>query len=193
MKKNRFIKSKLIICFCLFVTMLVVTNQAFTQSLSEEEKKLYDKIMEYRKEKNLPPIPLSKSLTIVAQEHVKDLVNNKPDLGDCNTHSWSSKGNWTACCYTSDHKEAACMWNKPSELTPYNGKGYEIACGSNDCCSDFVMTSEYALMKWQGSPGHNAVIINSGRWKKIKWQAIGIGIYKGFAVVWFGKELDEQI
>lgn len=185
-------KNRLIKCFCLLVTMLVVTNQSLSQSLSVEEKKLYDRIMEYRQEKNLPPIPLSKSLTIVAQEHVKDLVNNKPDLGDCNAHSWSSKGNWTACCYTSDHREAACMWNKPSELTSYKGYGFEIACGSNDCCSNFVMSPEYALQSWKGSPGHNAVIINSGSWEEYQWQAIGIGIYKGFAVAWFGKELDEQ-
>ena len=49
------------------------------------------------------------------------------------------------------------------------------------------MTAEYAINSWKKSSGHNAVIINSGGWND-KWNAIGIGIYKGFAVVWFGKE-----
>jgi uncharacterized protein YkwD len=80
---------------------------------------------------------------------------------------------------------------KPSELTSYKGYGYEIACGSNVCCSDYVMTAEYALDSWKSSPGHNALILNLGKWND-DWNAIGIGIYKGFAVVWFGKELDKE-
>lgn len=166
---------------------------SFTQVLTIEEQKLYDLIMAYRHEKGLPKIPLSASLTTVAQTHVKDLVNNKPDLGDCNSHSWSASGSWTACCYTPDHAQASCMWNKPRELTSYKGNGYEIACGSNGCCSDFVMTAEYALNAWKKSSGHNTVIINEGNWKKRPWNAIGIGLYKGFAVVWFGEEAEIKI
>ena len=146
--------------------------------------------MEYRYSKGLSKIPFSKSLTFVAQTHVKDLANNKPDLGDCNAHSWSNKGKWTPCCYTSDHARAKCMWDKPSELTSYKGSGYEIACGDNACCSEFIMTADYALKSWKKSSGHNAVIINQGVWRNSSWKAIGIGIYKGFAVVWFGEERD---
>ena len=160
-------------------------------NLTSEEMELYRMLMEYRAEKGLPSIPLSKSLTYVAQAHVKDLVNNKPDLGKCNAHSWSSKGKWSACCYTPNHAKAACMWNKPRELTNYKGNGFEISCGSNDCCSDFVMTADYALQSWKDSAGHNVVIINEDIWKKMTWNAIGIGLYKGFAVVWFGEEAEE--
>ncbi|MBE2246304.1 MAG: CAP domain-containing protein [Candidatus Competibacteraceae bacterium] len=168
----------------------LISLNTYSQNLSEEEKKLYDIMMQYRKEKGLTEIPLSPSLTIVAQTHVKDLVNNKPDLGNCDAHSWSSNGKWKSCCYTPDHAQSACMWSKPRELTSYTGNGYEIACGSNVCCSNFVMTADYALESWQSSAGHNSVIINEGIWKKTKWNAIGIGLYKGFAVVWFGEEAD---
>ena len=142
--------------------------------------------MEYRYSKGLTKIPLSKSLTFVAQTHVKDLVNNKPDVGNCNMHSWSNKGNWTPCCYTDDHARAKCMWNKPSELTSYKGNGYEIAHWNSG-----TATAEGALSGWKRSSGHNAVIINQGVWDSHPWKAIGIGIYKGFAVVWFGEERDE--
>lgn len=176
--------------------ILVITLSFFAltinaQELSSEEQKLYDLMMAYRKKKGLPEIPVSPSLTIVAQTHVRDLCENRPDQGDCNSHSWSDKGQWSPCCYTPDHAQAECMWNKPRELTSYQGYGFEIACGSSDpLYASFVMTAEYALESWKGSPGHNAVIINANSWDE-PWQAIGIGIYKGFAVAWFGNEPDE--
>lgn len=151
-----------------------------------EELKLYSLIMQYRRQLDLPDIPLSKSLTYVANLHVHDLMQHGPDVGDCNSHSWSNKGNWSACCYTSDHAEAKCMWSKPRELTRYQGNGYEIASWSSagiDAIS--------ALEIWKGSYHHDQVIINQGPWTK-KWNAIGIGLYKNYAVVWFGREEDPE-
>ena len=164
---------------------MIVPMIGFGQNLSNEETELYNIIMQYRYSKGLTKIPLSKSLTFVAQTHVKDLVNNKPDVGNCNMHSWSNKGNWTPCCYTDDHARAKCMWDKPSELTSYKGNGYEISYGGGNS-----VTAIGALSGWKSSSGHNAVIINQGIWNDNNWQAIGIGIYKGFAVVWFGEEKD---
>ena len=167
------------------VYFLITYTYSFSQVLNMEEKKLFDLIMAFRKEKGLTAIPHSKSLTFVAQSHVKDLVNNKPDKGNCNAHSWSSNGNWTACCYTPDHAQAKCMWEKPRELTSYLGNGFEIA---------FITSGEAlainALNSWKTSSGHNEVIVNQGIWKNSNWRAIGIGLYKGFAVVWFGQEYD---
>ncbi len=155
--------------------------------LSQEEQKLYKLIMDYRKQNGLPSIPLSKSLTFVAQTHVRDLEENFIPNTNCNTHSWSDKGNWSSCCYTSDHKQNTCMWNKPRELTSYQGTGYEISFGG---LKGYTVTAESALKSWQGSNGHNQVIINAGTWKD-NWKAIGIGIYKGYATVWFGKVEDK--
>lgn len=155
--------------------------------LSKDEMKLYKLIMDYRKQKKLPSIPLSSSLTYVAKVHAQDLFDNKPEKGDCNTHSWSDKGKWTPCCYTPDHAKASCMWDKPRELTTYTGNGYEIAYWYS---KDVI--PELALKSWQGSKGHNPVIINQGVWKNQKWKAIGIGIYKNYACVWFGTEEDQN-
>ena len=142
--------------------------------------------MQYRKSLNLPSIPLSKSLTIVAQTHVKDLDTYKPDQKkSCNMHSWSDKGKWTSCCYTDDHKRASCMWSKPAELTNYKGVGYEIAHWSSSS-----VTPTGALKGWKNSKGHNEVLTNKGIWQNKEWQAIGIGIKNNYAVVWFGEEKD---
>ncbi len=164
------------------------TSQTEADILSQTEKTLYELVMEYRKEKNLPVIPLSKNLTIVAQTHVKDLVDNEPHKAseECNLHSWSDKGNWTPVCYTSDHAQASLLWSKPRELTTYQGNGYEIlsyTMGIN-------ITPAKALELWKGSPPHHAVIINQGPWTK-PWQAIGVGVYRGYAALWFGHEKDE--
>jgi hypothetical protein len=47
-----------------------------------------------------------------------------------------------------------------------------------------------ALSSWKGSPLHHAVIVNSGVWARIRWKAVGVGIYGSYAVVWFGEEAD---
>ena len=177
----------------IFILLFFIPLSYFSQELSNEEQKLYDMIMEYRKKKRLPSIPLSKSLTFVAQTHTKDLIENKPDLGYCNAHSWSKKGNWTPVKYTGAPHQAKYMWNKPKELTSYEGAGFEIAAGSNDCCSNYIMTADYAFNGFKNSPKHNSVVINKNVWKgKNKWKAIGISIEGGFAVVWFGEEEDKN-
>ena len=184
MENNRLTMKKLLLL------LICVPLIGFGQKLSNEETELYNLIMQYRYSKGLSKIPLSKSLTFVAQTHVKDLVNNNPHNSSfssgCNGHSWSNKGNWTPCCYTSDHARSECMWSKPSELTSYKGNGYEIGHWDSG-----IATAEGALSGWKRSSGHNAVIINQGVWSSHPWKAIGIGIYKGFAVVWFGKERDD--
>lgn len=169
------------------------TEKKIQVCLTENEMRLYKLINDYRKQKGLPSIALSTSLSFVAQTHAKDVVNNKPNGADCNMHSWSNKGSWTSCCYTRDHKQAQCMWNKPMELTNYKGYGYEISFGtykSND--ATYTATAEEALNGWKTSQGHNQVIINESIWKDSPWKSIGIGIYQGYACVWFGREADTE-
>lgn len=175
-----------------FIIFILFSLVSFSQNLTDEELNLYNLIMDYRTENGLSKIPLSNSLTIVAQTHARDLKINKPDQGNCNAHSWSSKGSWSPCCYTPDHANAKGMWDKPRELTSYKGEGFEIACGSsNPVYEQSNVTAKVALESWQHSQAHNAVILNQGIWSE-KWKAIGIGIYGNFAVVWFGKEPDHK-
>lgn len=34
------------------------------------------------------------------------------------------------------------------------------------------------------------MILNRGMWRDATWQALGIGIYQGYAVMWVGREVD---
>lgn len=179
----------ILVWFNAIVCFYPVVAQHENVCLSAEEQKLYDLIMSYRKEKKLKPIPYSAKLSRVAQAHVHDLESNYDyeNRGDCNPHSWSDKGNWTPCCYTADHAEAACMWNKPKEISGYEHDGFEIAYFSSAGASAFE-----GLEGWKKSPGHNPLLINSGTWSKMEWKGIGVGIYGKYAVVWFGEGEDKS-
>ena len=164
----------------------IVVKQLPEICLTPTEIDLYRLINEYRAQKGLPEVKLSAQLSFVARTHARDQVENFKDGSRCNMHSWSNKGSWSSCCYTPDHNKAKCMWDKPRELTNYQGDGFEISfystynyASSADCARDI-------LAGWKTSPGHNDVIINKSIWKDMKWQAIGIGIYGEYADVWFG-------
>jgi uncharacterized protein YkwD len=155
--------------------------------LNTEEKKLYELIMDYRKSRKLKSIPFSSKLTQVAQAHVRDLMANfdYDNKNNCNPHSWSGKGNWSACCYTPDHKSAKCMWDKPREIAGYTGDGFEIAYFSSGAA-----TAADGLEGWKASSGHNPLLVNTGIWTKVQWKAIGLGVFQNYAVVWFGEVED---
>jgi hypothetical protein len=157
-----------------------------TLPISEEEKELHRLINEYRISRGLQEVPISPALTKVAQAHAKDLMYHYKQSNRCNMHSWSKQGPWTACCYRDNHKNAGCMWDKPKEIAGYESPGYEIAYWHSNAA-----TAGQALEVWKKSPGHHAVLANLGTFKDANWQAMGIGIYKEYAVVWFGELPDE--
>jgi len=147
---------------------------------------LIDLLNEYRAENGLGSIPASSSLCTVGDLHVQDLATEAPHTAaNCNLHSWSDAGAWSGCCYTPDHAAAQCMWDKPRELTDYPGNGYENAAGGGGS-----LGPAEALELWKGSPGHNAVMLNEGTWANLTWNAVGVGISGGYAVLWFGEESD---
>jgi hypothetical protein len=191
--------TRLLIVCLLFV---LISLKAYTQKeivvkqlpeicLTQTEVELFKLINEYRVEKGLPEVTLSSSLSFVARTHAKDQTENFKEGKRCNMHSWSNKGYWSTCCYTPDHKKAKCMWDKPRELTNYQGDGFEISFFST---YDYSSPADFAkdiLDGWKKSPGHNDVIMNKKIWKDMKWKAIGIGIYGEYANVWFGSVPDK--
>ena len=145
---------------------------------------LVNEMNAYRIGKGLAPVPASSSLCVVSELHVADLATNKPHTAPgCNLHSWSDQGNWSPCCYTSDHKQASCMWKKPAELTSYSSYGYEISAAG-------VGSAQSAVNLWKSSKGHDAVMVNEGVWANMPWKAAGAAIANGYAVIWFGSAAD---
>jgi hypothetical protein len=161
--------------------------------IDEAEQELYELLSSKRKAAGLTKIKLSASLSEVAALHVHDLMVNKPFDDKCNPHSWSDEGRWDGCCYTSDHSKPECMWNKPTELTDYTGKGYEIVAlqelGTDPSAN---ISPSKAIELWMDSRGHRSVILNQNGFSSIEWKAVGVAIEGNWASVWFGGEADES-
>lgn len=153
--------------------------------LNPDEAALAALANQYRQNNGLPAVPVSFSLSSVAQWHVWDLRANAPHQGACNLHSWSNArpAIWQAMCYTADHAQAAQMWNKPRQVTgnAYASEGYEIAAYATPSISPAL-----ALTLWQNSAGHNDVLLNRNAWAGLTWRAMGVGLFQGYAVIWFG-------
>jgi len=162
-------------------------------ALSLVELGLYHRLMAYRRGLGLAAIPLAKSLTTTAGRHAADTYHNiwaagKTLPAGANLHSWSDAP------YFGDHRDPDVMWYAPRRLgTPYTSEGFEIsAAGYGDGAA--------ALEGWKRSPGHNAVIVNSGVWQSMEWRAIGIGVLNDLPAVggyggriyhvWFGAASD---
>lgn len=178
----------------LLITLLSIPYLASGQKelpsgfcITVDESNLYNLVNEYRKAMNLSSIPLSKSLCYVAKTHINDLIQNKPDTSTCNLHSWSSKGDWTPCCFQKDKNDKACMQSKTTEITMYPGAAYEIVYWESK-----ETTSENAFKQWRETIASQSVIINSEKWEEFKWNAVGVGISGGYASIWFGEKLDVE-
>ncbi len=192
--RNEFRKTTGMLLVVLSLTLLtigpVLAQPTPGECLSEDEATLARLMNEYRQSQGLEAIPVTASLTAVAQWHVWDLDINEPQGGECNLHSWSDGSLWTPVCYTADHANASGMWDKPREITSntYSGNGFEIAYWSSG-----TATPSGALSGWQSSSGHNDVILNAGIWKSYDpWPAMGVGMRGGYAVIWFGDKSDPQ-
>jgi len=166
--------------------------EADTLCLTRAEAELARQLNQYRVSMHLPEIEISASLSVVARLHVYDLSKHYRAGESCNLHSWSKSPYWSSCCYTDDHRKASCMWDKPRELTSYKGDGYEIAFYSNYGYQSPADIAAEALKGWKSSRGHHELIVNRGKWKTAAWKAMGVGVYGGFAVVWFGELPDNS-
>ena len=157
-------------------------------SISPGDMELFKMINQYRKENGLAPVQLSRSLSYVAALHVKDLFLHHPDAGNCNTHSWSSKGFWAPFCYPKDETKKNSVWDKPKELTRYPSKAYEIVYWENN-----PVNRDTVMFVWQTEEYFNNFLLNTGKWNGTTWNAIGVAVYENYACAWFGEVADPDV
>lgn len=149
-------------------------KKCFGDDVNQTEQELYRIVNEYRGEHNLPPIPLSESLSIVANRHLLDITLNIKSL----THGWSN------CPYNiKDNNTWNCVFESPKRLkVDYSGKGFENLYRT----SRGSATPVSALEAWKKSTTHNALILNLGSWGNTTFDAFGIAINGQYAALWFG-------
>ncbi len=182
MKQFFFLTAAFFLCSC------ALFAQTDEYCINENERKLYKLIDDYRSEKGLHTIPISRALTQLAKMHAKDIVNNRPAKATMSIHSWTNKGKWKSCDYTNDTKGQNCMQDKPAELTSYKHKGYElIAINENG-----EMTADFAMKDWKNNSTYGIMLVNKTGWQDKNWEAIGIAVYKNLAIVWLGENTDKS-
>lgn len=143
-------------------------------TLDAREKELFQLINEYRAQNRLPPLALSEALSVVANRHLLDLNINVKSF----THGWSN------CPY--DIKNANtydCVLKAPKMLgVKYDGNGYENLYRNLTTAA----TPPLALEAWKKSELHNAMILNTNIFQRLKWDGIGIAISSNYAAIWVG-------
>ena len=174
-----------------FLFSLVVRGRStlLFHGMDPLEEKIFILVNEYRKERRLPLLKPSDNLAYVAHKHAVDFIENSPDVNGGNIHSWSDKGKWKPVKYTSDHRNAHLMWSKPLEISNYKSEGFEISYVLEpDIRNTTGVIADEVVNRWKVSPEQNNVIIQKGGWVPMK--AMGVGVYKGYACIWFGQEED---
>ena len=187
MKATLLINSRLLFLIFLLAGLNALGQKGIPDDfcLSNDEYRLYEMINAHRVLNGLKEIPLSASLSYVARTHVIDLYTNHPDTSICNLNSWSDKGSWTPCCHNKYVPQEECIRNKPKELTGYTGEGYELTYAEV-----FNTRADTVFKFWSTIDEANEFLLNEGRWEKKNWRAMGIGIYKSYAVLWMGQKTD---
>ena len=166
--------------------------------LTPEEVELARGINAMRTKNNLPPIPVTGALSRVAKWHVLDLTWHAPHKKTidsrglpCDLHSWSDKGKelgkWRQVCYTSDHKYAKGMWDKPREMTEYRGDGYE-----NIYWTSAPLSPSMAITMWENRETEASLILERSAFAGVRWRAMGVGLFGSYVSVWFGERLDPE-
>ena len=179
---------------CFSVVFLIVTatsntayaqaactgNQVFTakscpgDANSVEEQALFQLLTKYRTANGRPIIRLSQSLSMVANRHLIDLMQNIKSF----THSWSN------CPYDiNNEKTWGCIIDAPQRLNSgYMGQGYETLYHTMNGNA----APELALDAWKKSTLHNSIILNLGMFKGMAWDEVGIAVNGPYSALWFG-------
>jgi len=167
---------------------------------------LANAVNDARAARGLDRLPISVSLSKVAWHHAHQ-ASCQPYAGEaaeigprsdfckrgCNLHSWDSAQGaaWNPCCYSGNPNFPGdggpqCIWNKPKEITEYQGMGYEVSYGGGRKPIPHTKTVE----AWLKSPGHRKVILSEGSWER-NTRFIGCASSDlGFAHCWFGAQSD---
>ena len=177
-----------IILFYIFIPFAANAQNKIpaTYCISAEEMHLFDQINELRSDFNKTKLKISASLSYVAQTHVNDLLNNRPDTSICGLSSWSDNGNWKACCYNPYVLDEDCMWDKPKELTSYPYRGYELVTFFED-----KVATDSVIRLWSSSREALDMILTRERYGQKKWICVGVGINEHYVSVWFGQRADK--
>lgn len=153
---------------------------ALVTASAQEMELAYD-LNHFRVLNQLPALPISNRLVLVADLHAKNLQSYFDTSSNCSLHSWYGSGNWKNCCHKKAAPNQACMSAKPREIAEYPGKGYELVYYTPG-----VATNQDAFAAWQELPAASDMILCKGKWRNFRWEMIGVAVSGHYAIAWFG-------
>merc|ERR1711981_305390 len=144
-------------------------------------KQIVDKINYEGARRGKAPFQCDSNLVFIAHAHTNSQATNgglSRLPSGCNLHSWYGHNKGKDCCYPDDHSNAACVWDKPSEILGGNQpNGYEISHYRSPSAS-----ATSAVNGWMNSGGHSAMVLSTNGWDLKK---IGCWYTGKFANCWF--------
>ncbi len=143
-------------------------------SNSTDEQALFQLVTRYRSANGRPQIRLSPALSMVANRHLIDLMQNVRAF----THSWSN------CPYDiAIEKTWHCVSEAPRRLNSgYTGQGFETLYRTTTGNA----TPASALEAWKKNALHNSIILTLNMFKDMAWDEVGVAVDGPYAVLWFG-------
>ena len=143
-------------------------------AMSPDEQALFDLVTKYRAVNGKPAVRLSQSLSMVANRHLIDLIQNVKFF----THGWSN------CPYDiAVEKTWPCVSEAPQRLNSgYKGQGFETLFHT----AKGNATPAFALDAWKSSKLHNGIILNLDTFKDVAWNEVGVAVNGPYAALWFG-------
>lgn len=180
-------KNSILLFLLVFLITPLIAQQFDSKQvcLNQSELRLAELINDFRKANKKPVLPLSTALSFVAQIHINDLQENRPDTSICLTASWSENGTWTACCYNKYIVNQECMWAKPKELTSYPFRGYELSYFQEE-----LINVDSVFKVWMKSEDTKDMLLTAGNHYSKKWETMGVGVGDNYVSVWFGQRAD---
>ncbi len=129
-------------------------------------------------------LKLNNKLNTVARLHLENLKDSFSTNRKYISHSWFAdpQERWTPYKYVKV-KDGGPILDKAREITKYDGISAEIWAGTGD------YKPATWLSLWAHSTGHRNTILQVGGWEDNNWTGVGVCIYNGMAVMWFGDEI----
>jgi hypothetical protein len=167
-------------------------DQTFSNGLCNE-------VSNYRERNGLNRLTYSNILTFVAATHVVNMVKfyDRSDPNGCSRHSWytdpdiQTKDRWfSTCCYTLT-TGAACMANKPRELSIWLFPDEPSKQYSSQAFENFQLNfnadANGLVYQWSISPGHDALL------RLTSAKACGAAKLSYYYMLWIGNAVDSSV
>lgn len=175
----------IIIIGLLSICNLTIAQNYKSVNINDIEAQILNLVNKHRIDNGLSELEISQALCYVADEHVRDLYDNKTYEKTNSLHSWSRKSGYKPINFYKGKNAIKKIKAKPKEVVNYVGDCLEIAY-----YNDGIVNAENIVSFWKMQHQTNSLMLNSQPYAYPEWEVMGIAEYNGFVCLWFGPTTD---